>query len=147
MTGCSPAKEHHLQVVLKNQSGEKHKLLAALQDFARANRLPATVLQAADLALEELVTNVMEYAYDDARTHEILIRLDIDQGSLLIEVEDDGKPFNPLLNPEIDTSIPLDEKPIGGLGIHLIRRFMDEVNYRREAGKNILSMRKRLASH
>jgi anti-sigma regulatory factor (Ser/Thr protein kinase) len=147
MTGCSPAKEHHLQVVLKNQSGEKHKLLAALQAFARDNNLPAKVLQAADLALEELVTNVMEYAYDDARAHEILIRLDIDQGSLLIEVEDDGKPFNPLLNPEVDTSVPMDEKPIGGLGIHLIRRFMDEVNYRREAGKNILSMRKRLASH
>ena len=146
MTGSPPAKAHHLQVVLKNKPEEKRKLLAALQEFARAEHLPARVLQAADLALEELLTNLMTYAFDDTLSHEIVVRCAVDQDHLTIEVEDDGTPFNPLLNPEVDTSVPLKDKPIGGLGIHLIRKFMDELNYRREAGKNILRMRKRLSS-
>ena len=135
-----------MQVVLKNKPEEKRKLLAALQGFAQAENLPAGVLQAADLALEEHLTNLMNYAYDDTLSHEILVRCAVDQDILVIEVEDDGAPFNPLLSPEVDTSVPLKDKPIGGLGIHLIRRFMDELHYRREAGRNILSMRKRLAS-
>ena len=146
MTGSPPAKEHHLQVVLKNKPEGKRKLLAALQAFAQAEHLPARVLQAADLALEEHLTNLMNYAYDDKLSHDIVVRCSVDQNALTIEVEDDGTPFNPLLNPEVDTSVPLKDKPIGGLGIHLIRKFMDELHYQREAGRNILSMRKRLAS-
>jgi|SRR6267142_1328940 len=146
MTGSPPSKAHHLQVVLKNKPEERRKLLAALQDFARDKHLSAEVLRAADLALEEHLTNLMNYAYEDTLAHEILVSLDVDRDSLTIEVEDDGVPFNPLLAPEVDTSVPLKDKPIGGLGIHLIRRFMDELNYRREAGRNILSMRKRLPS-
>jgi anti-sigma regulatory factor (Ser/Thr protein kinase) len=146
MTGSLPAKAHHLQVVLKNKPEEKRKLLAALQEFAHAEHLPARVLQGADLALEEHLTNLMNYAYDDKLAHEILVRCAVDQDTLIIEVEDDGIPFNPLLNPEVDTSVPLKDKPIGGLGIHLIRRFMDKLDYRREAGRNVLTMRKRLSS-
>ncbi|MEY2429392.1 MAG: serine/threonine-protein kinase RsbW [Verrucomicrobiota bacterium] len=146
MTGCSPAKAHHLQVVLKNKPEEKRKLLAVLQDFARDNHLPAKVLQAADLVLEEHLTNLMNYAYADDLSHEIIVRFEVHQGALAIEVEDDGAPFDPLLRPEVDTSVPLEEKPIGGLGIHLIRKFMDDVHYRRERGKNILTLRKALSS-
>ncbi len=59
---------------------------------------------------------------------------------------DNGCPFNPLDRPEVDTAIPLDEKPIGGLGVHLMRRFMDELDYRREDGRNVFRMRKKLNS-
>lgn len=133
-----------MQVRLINQPKERQRLLESLQAFAREHRLPAQVLQAADLALEEHLTNVMNYGYKDARPHEILIRLEIVGGAFQIEVEDDGKSFNPLEQPEVDTTIPLSERPLGGLGIHLIRRFMDELAYRREGGRNILQMRKRM---
>jgi anti-sigma regulatory factor (Ser/Thr protein kinase) len=135
-----------VEIVLTNKPEEKQRLLAALEQFAQANRLPRAVVQAADLALEEHVTNILHYAYDDLRPHEILVRFTIEQGQLQVEVEDSGKPFNPLDRPETEASIPLESKPIGGLGIHLIRKFMDDVHYRRERDKNILRMHKRLNS-
>ena len=133
-----------MHVRLTNQPKEKQRLLEALRAFARDNQISDQVLQAADLALEEHLTNVMNYGYEDTKPHEILVRLEIVNDALQIEVEDDGKSFNPLGRPETDTTVPLDERPIGGLGIHLIRRFMDELNYRREGGRNLFQMRKRL---
>ena len=131
-----------VQVALINQPAEKQKMLQALQAFARDHRLPQKVLQAADLALEEHLTNVMKYGFDDAQPREILVRLEIIDGEFQIEVEDDGKPFNPLEHPEPDLNLPLSERPLGGLGIHLIRKFMDELGYRREGGRNVFQMRK-----
>jgi anti-sigma regulatory factor (Ser/Thr protein kinase) len=131
-----------LELILQNRPEERQRLVSALKEFARQHRLPPTVLQAADLALEEHVTNVMSYAYRDAVAHEIRIRLAIENHRLQIEVEDDGCAYDPLSRPPVDTSAPLEEKPIGGLGVHLIRNLMDEVDYRWEAGKNILRMRK-----
>jgi anti-sigma regulatory factor (Ser/Thr protein kinase) len=133
-----------LELILQNKREETQRLLPALEEFARQNHLAPTVLQAVDLALEEHVTNVMSYAYEDAAPHEIRIRLTLETQQLQIEVEDDGRPYDPLSRPPIDTSVPLEEKPVGGLGIHLIRSLMDEVEYRREGRKNILRMRKRV---
>jgi len=134
-----------LELILQNKREETQRLRPALEEFARQNHLAPAVLQAADLALEELVTNVISYAYEDAAPHEIRIRLTLDAPHLQIEVEDDGRPYDPLSRPPVDTSVPLEDKRIGGLGIHLVRSFMDDVDYRREAGKNILRMRKRIA--
>jgi anti-sigma regulatory factor (Ser/Thr protein kinase) len=133
-----------LELILQNRTEEKERLRPALEEFARRHRLPPAVLQAADVALEEHVTNVIAYAYKDVAPHEIRIRLALENQSLQIEIEDDGRPYDPLSRPPVDTSVPLEEKPIGGLGIHLIRSLMDEVDYRREAGKNILRMTKRV---
>ena len=133
-----------MQVSLINQPNEKRKLQEALQEFARDHRLSKKVLQAADLSLEEHLTNVMNYGFDDARVHEILVRLEIADGELQIEIEDDGRSFNPLKAPEPDLHLPLSERPVGGLGIHLIRKFMDGLGYRREGNRNVFRMCKRL---
>jgi anti-sigma regulatory factor (Ser/Thr protein kinase) len=133
-----------LQIVLKNKPEEKLKLLAALDEFAREKQLPKAALQAADLALEEHLTNIMNYAYSTEGDHQIEVRLEVEHGIFLVEVSDDGQPFDPLLKPDVDVSAPLEGRPIGGLGIHLMRRFMDQLNYRREAGKNILTMKKKI---
>ena len=133
-----------MQVSLTNHPREKQRLLRVLQAFAADHRISARVLHAADQALEEHLANLMKYGYEDAAPHEILLRLSIVRDALQIEVEDDGKPFNPLDYPAPDTSIPLIDRPIGGLGVHLIRQFMDELSYRREAGHNIFQMQKRL---
>ena len=119
-------------------------MLQALQTFASDHRLPKKVLQAADLSLEEHLTNVMNYGFDDAQVHQILVRLEMVDGGFQIEVEDDGKAFNPLEFPEPDLNLPLSERPIGGMGIHLIRKFMDELGYRRKGGRNVFQMRKRV---
>jgi anti-sigma regulatory factor (Ser/Thr protein kinase) len=132
-----------LQIVLKNQPREKQKVVQALEQFGRDHQLPANVLQAADLALEEHLTNLMSYAFADDPEHEIKVRFTL-ASDFIVEVEDDGPPFNPLDLPEVDVTAPLEQRPIGGLGIHLMRRFMDELEYRSEGGRNVLRMRKRL---
>lgn len=133
-----------MEIVLRNQPHDRQKLLSSLETFARSHHLPDAVHHAADLALEEHLTNITRYAYDDVRSHDVVIRFEIERDHLVIQVVDDGKPFDPLERPEVDTSIPLDQKPVGGLGIHLIRQFMDQVQYRREGNKNVLTLRKRL---
>ena len=132
-----------MEIILKNKPEEKRRLLSALGDFVCARRIPPPVVQAADLALEEHLTNVIAYAYEDGREHEIIVRLEANDASFVIEVEDDGKPFDPTQAPVVDTSLPLEKKPIGGLGIHLIRRAMDEMKYRRQTNRNVLRMVKR----
>jgi serine/threonine-protein kinase RsbW len=132
-----------LQIVLKNQPQEKQKVVQALEQFGRDHQLPAAVIHAADLALEEHLTNLMSYGFADNREHQIEVRFTL-ASQFIIEVEDDGRPFNPLDVKDVDTTVPLEQRPIGGLGIHLMRRFMDEIEYRSEGGKNVLRMSKRL---
>jgi anti-sigma regulatory factor (Ser/Thr protein kinase) len=134
-----------VEIVLTHPPGERQRLLSSWETFASQHHLSLSVQHAADLALEEHLTNIGGYAYGDSASHRIVVRLAVEGDWLIIEVEDDGKPFDPLQRPEVDTSVPLEQKPIGGLGIHLMRRFMDHLQYRREGGKNILTMRKRLA--
>lgn len=132
-----------MQIVLKNQAREKQKVVQGLEQFGRDHQLPAAVVQAADLALEEHLTNLMKYSFPDNREHLIKVRFAL-ASHFIIEVEDDGPPFNPLEVPAVDITLPLDRRPIGGLGIHLMRRFMDEIEYHSEGGRNVLRMRKRL---
>jgi anti-sigma regulatory factor (Ser/Thr protein kinase) len=133
-----------LEIILKNRPEEKRRLLTALEDFVCERRMPLTAVQAADLALEEHLTNVMNYAFEDGREHKILVRLEANGTELVIEVEDDGKPFDPTQVPKVDTSLPMEQRPIGGLGIHLIRGCMDEMRYERRGDLNVLRMVKRL---
>jgi anti-sigma regulatory factor (Ser/Thr protein kinase) len=133
-----------LELILTNTLEEKQRIFPALEAFAREHQLPSIALQAADLALEEHLTNLLAYAYNDTAPHDIVVRLTLKDRWLQVEVEDDGRPYNPLSRPPVDTSLPLAEKPIGGLGIHLIRKMMDEADYRRDAGKNVLRLRKKI---
>ena len=132
-----------MQIVLKNQPSEKQKVVEGLEQFGRDHHLPANVVQAADLALEEHLTNLMSYGFVDNREHQIEVRLYLSP-DFIIEVEDDGPPFNPLHLPPLDTTVPLEQRPIGGLGIHLMRQFMDGIEYHSAGGKNVLRMQKRL---
>jgi anti-sigma regulatory factor (Ser/Thr protein kinase) len=72
-----------------------------------------------------------------------LVRLEINPPELRVEVADDGCPFNPLEHPSPDVSLPLDQRPIGGLGIYMMRKSLDQLEYRREQERNVLVMVKR----
>ena len=126
--------------------GEKARLLAAFEAFARENKLSDAVHQAADLALEEHLTNILSYGFSDTSEHVIALNIHIDDGALLIEASDDGRPFDPTKYPEPDLTIPPDNRKIGGLGIHMIRQAMDSLEYSRVNGTNRLRMRKFLGS-
>lgn len=133
-----------MQIVLNGQPGERENLVRGLEDFCREQHVPPEVRNAADVALEEHVTNVLTYGYEAGVPHRVVVALKVDANCLCVEVADDGKPCDPLATPPVDTSVPLAEKPIGGLGVHLMRAFMDELSYAREAGRNVLRMRKQI---
>jgi serine/threonine-protein kinase RsbW len=129
---------------LRNDPTEARQIEQWIQSFAEAARLSPAARSAFDHALVEWITNVTSYAYDDSREHWIAIRFLTAPGQARVEVEDDGREFNPLTRPPVDIRAPLEHRPIGGLGIHIVRQMMDSVEYRREAGRNILTMTRRL---
>ena len=98
-----------------------------------------------NLALDEVVTNIISYAYDDEAEHQIGIRVALDGDGVSVQVEDDGRAFNPLEAPKPDVGLDLEQRPIGGLGVHIVRSLMDALEYRREDDRNIFIMRKRTA--
>ncbi|MDH7510619.1 MAG: ATP-binding protein [Methanolinea sp.] len=95
-----------------------------------------------ELAVEEAVVNIMAHAYPGGEG-DLVLGVLTGPDHVTIEIRDRGVPFNPLLVPEPDTSAPLWEREIGGLGVHLIRSLMDEVSYEFRDGENILTLRKR----
>jgi serine/threonine-protein kinase RsbW len=134
-----------VSVQLRNTLSELDRLRQLVTEFGERHHLPPKVLFALNLALEEVVTNVIFYAYEDEAEHHIFIRLSIWKGEVVAEVEDDGRPFNPLEVPRPDLESPLEERPIGGLGLHLVRNLMDEVQYRRHNDRNLFLIRKSVA--
>ena len=113
----------------------------AVEEFAERDNWPPDLVFKLNLVLEELGVNIVNYS---GATGDIEISLASDEESVTVEISDDGRPFNPLLDQDTpDISAPLGNRPIGGLGIHLVRSMMDEMSYSREDGKNKLAMTKR----
>lgn len=96
------------------------------------------------LALEEIVVNVIDYAYPQGTEGTVNVRSWSDGKILRFTVSDSGAPFDPTEAPSVDTSLPAEDRPIGGLGIHLARSLMDAVRYERVEGNNILTLEKKL---
>lgn len=113
--------------------------------FLEARGAPADAVFAANLAIEELVTNIVKYGYDDNETHEIVLVIKVENRAVLIEISDDGHPFNPFDQPDPDTSLPAEERPIGGLGIHFVRNMLDTWDYARREGRNVVTLTKKLS--
>ena len=94
-----------------------------------------------EVVFEEIVTNIVRYGYTDERAHEIDVRLTCGPGSIVLAVEDDGQPFDPLQRPEPARPTSLEEVPIGGLGIPLVRKAATGLHYERTPdGKNRLTV-------
>lgn len=125
---------------LRNDPSELARLEDLLRPVVGKHGLSAHESFTLQLLLEEVVSNVITHAYEDEAEHEILVRLSVTEGEVHIEIEDDGKPFDPTAAPPVDTSAPLDQREVGGVGIHLVRRFADDVRYTRDQGRNVVSV-------
>ena len=143
-TGPKEAHERSLFALLRNDLAELQRLNQLVTDFAEHHSLPSELVFRVTLVLEEIITNVISYGYEDEMEHEISVRLSWEDPDMKIEVEDDGRPFNPLEAPPPDMVKPLAERPVGGLGIHLVREMMDKLEYRRENDKNLLVLKTRV---
>jgi anti-sigma regulatory factor (Ser/Thr protein kinase) len=136
----APPPEHEQRLTLRNDPAELVRLSDAVRRFCAGHGLDDDMTYRATLALEETVTNVINYAYADAAAHVIDVTLALCCGELMLQVSDAGRPFNPLEAEPPDLDAPIEERGIGGLGIHLVRQFMDRVNYARRGDRNVLTM-------
>jgi serine/threonine-protein kinase RsbW len=130
---------------LRCDPAEMRHLADWVAQFADQAKLPPAARQAIDLSLEEWVTNVISYACADGREHFITIRFAAAEGEARVEVEDDGREFNPLTLPPVDVTEPLETRRVGGLGVHMMRQLMDALDYRRLGDHNLLTLVKRTA--
>ena len=97
-----------------------------------------------NLAIEEAVVNIINYAYPEGTKGFVNIDASSNDVRLKFVITDEGTPFDPTTRKEVDTTLPVEERPIGGLGILLVRKLMDSINYERIDGKNVLTLRKNL---
>ena len=95
------------------------------------------------LAVEEAVVNVMDYAYPIGIEGDISVEAQSNSSYVTFIISDTGKPFDPTEGGRVDTTLSVEERPIGGLGIFLVRELMDSINYERMEGKNILTLKKK----
>lgn len=128
----------HLTVV--NKLPDIRLAAGAVETFGRGHGLPERLTARLGLALDEVLTNLVSYGFPDGGRHEIAIHLRLAEGRLTMSVTDDGIAFDPLDLPAPDLGLAVEDRPIGGLGIHFVRTVMDEVRYAREAGRNVLTM-------
>lgn len=128
------------QLEIKNQPQELARLAGWLNWLDMDLGLSHRCLFRLELAAEEAVTNVLEYAYPSGEDHSITIRLCQEGHSITLEIQDEGQAYNPLAVPEKVFATTLQEAEIGGLGIALIRNYTDSLHYRRENQKNILTL-------
>jgi len=133
-----------LDIAIKNRPEDKPLVRAALAQFAREHQLAPSVVRAFDLALEEFITNILSYAYNDGKEHRILVSFQFGSAEVCVRLEDDGKRFNPLDQPAPDVTLPLADKPLGGLGIYMARKSVDRMEYVRRKGRNVLTLVKKI---
>jgi phosphoserine phosphatase RsbU/P len=141
--GTTKKMTEHVEIKLSNKLSELDRFSQTLLEFGQRHGLASKIIHDLNLALEEILTNIISYGYTDERDHEITVRLSAQLGEVCVEIEDDGQPFNPLEAPEPDITKPLEERKIGGLGIYLVRKVMDGVEYKRQRERNLLTIKKK----
>ena len=129
-----------LSVRLKNQKTELPRFQRLMTAFAAENDVPQETLFRVTLSLDEILTNVFRYGYEDDEEHEVSVVATWLDHTMKVEVHDHGIPFNPLEVKTPDTSASLEDRQVGGLGIHIARTMMDDLFYRRELDANILTL-------
>lgn len=132
-----------LVVTLRNDLLEIPRAHGMIEELAQRVGLCQASLNAINVSLDEILTNIIQHGFDDTNEHRIALRVTIDEArAATVEVEDDGKAFNPLDAPDPALDRSIEERPIGGLGIHLVKNLMDQVEYRRHQGRNLLVFRR-----
>ena len=131
-------------LVLKNNRTEIHKIETVLRKFAKEHDISEEVMLDVNLALEEIFVNIISYAYDDNDEHNITVTIAMENEQLIAKITDEGKPFNLLDRPSPDIEQPIEERPNSGMGVLLVKELMDNVEYTRINGKNLLKLHKNI---
>ena len=131
-------------IVLSNDTQEVPQLNAFVEEVCQTVGFSQPVMMQIKLAIEEAVVNVMKYAYPSGHRGEVTIEAASNDVRLKFTIIDSGKPFDPTVQSEVDTSLSAKQRKIGGLGIHIMRQNMDSINYERMGNLNVLTLRKKI---
>lgn len=131
------------KLVLPNDIATIPQLNEFIDTIAEEVGLDMSLTMSLNLALEEAVVNVMDYAYPEDQRGDVDIEVTADQQWLTFVISDTGIAFDPTAKEDVDTTLSAEERPIGGLGIFLVRQLMDVIDYKREGDKNVLTLRKK----
>jgi anti-sigma regulatory factor (Ser/Thr protein kinase) len=133
-----------LELSIISRSEEIGKVIDALERFGAANGISANVMHDMNVSLDEVLSNIISYAGGGDVARLIAVRLAITDRQLVANIEDDGKPFDPLTAAPPNLGVPAKDRAIGGLGIHFVRALMDHVGYVRRGDRNCLELKKKL---
>ena len=134
--------EDRIDIAMANDLGELANVAERIDAFCTNRDVEPDVAFAVNLALDELLTNIVSYGYPDEEEHRIEIAVRQDGGSLVVTIVDDSIEFDPRQVPDTDIDAPLHERDPGGLGLLLVNTMMDDVDYRREDGRNVTILTK-----
>ena len=147
LTDNQPNVRYQRQITLPNDVQEVPQLNVFVDEVCEQADFDMSTTLKLNLAIEEAVVNVMNYAYPAGEKGDVDIEAMINDEYLVFVISDSGTPFDPTAKAEVDTPLSVEERGIGGLGIHLIRQIMDTINYERVDGKNVLTLRKKLTKN
>ena len=133
---------HKNSFELKSDLSELETLCQHLNEFGHVTGLSEACITDINICLDELFTNIVSYGFTDDLEHIIRFTINMDNNVLIVNIEDEGIPFNPLEKKDPEIPADLIDVRIGGLGIHIVRKLMDDIRYKRERGKNKLTMKK-----
>ena len=136
---------HKYSFELKSDLSELKILNQQLNKFGQISGLSEACITDINICLDELFTNIVSYGFADDQEHKIRFKINFDNKVLIFKIEDDGVPFNPLKKKDPEIPADLMDARIGGLGIHIVRKLMDEIHYIRKRGRNSLTMKKYLS--
>lgn len=135
-----------VETSILNKIRDLARMPELVERFAAEYHLPPNIVFGMNVALDEMLSNIIKYGYTDDAIHEIRVRLSVDGPMVVAEIEDDGRPFNPCAAPAVDVDAPAEERKVGGLGIHIVRKLMSQMDYTRTADRNRLVMKMLLES-
>ena len=133
---------HKYSFELKNDLSELETLCQHLHKFGQVTGLSEACITDINICLDELFTNTISYGFEDDLEHIIRFTINLDNNVLTLNIEDEGIPFNPLEKKDPEIPADLIDVRIGGLGIHIVRKLMDDIRYERKHGKNKLTLKK-----
>ena len=134
--------ENVIEIALANDLQELAGVAEKVDAFCEARDIPPDVGYAVNLSIDEILTNTISYGYDDDEPHRIEIGLRLEADSLVVVIRDDSAPFDLSATPDADIESSLDDREVGGLGLFLVHEMMDEVEYERVEGRNVVTLTK-----
>jgi anti-sigma regulatory factor (Ser/Thr protein kinase) len=137
---------HEFRMSVGAHPGAVGELNAAFAGFAEAHALPAEVRRSVNVALDELLANAISHGGTGRDPCSVTVEVELDQERVTVIFTDDGAPFDPFGRDAPDTTLSVEERPIGGLGIHLVGHLMDEVSYQRREDHNVVVLVKQLVN-